>query len=66
MTVLNELEEKEQLYQTAIGNVEKDMNLRQQAIELHRKKAIEYAQSSSELKLNLGKYFSTIGFVYDG
>lgn len=52
---MNELEEKEQVYQTAISNVEKEINLRQQALELHRKKALECAQAASELKLNLGK-----------
>lgn len=54
-TVMNELEQKEQVYQTAISNVEKEINLRQQALELHRKKALECAQAASELKLNLGK-----------
>lgn len=56
-TVMNELEEKEQVYQTAINNLEKEINLRQQSLELHRKKALEYAQNTSELKLNLGDYF---------
>ncbi len=54
-TVMNELEEKEQVYQTAINKVEKEINLRQQALELHRKKALEHAQNASELKLNLGE-----------
>lgn len=59
-TVMNELEEKEQVYQTAINNVEKEINLRQQALELHRKKALEYAQTASELKLNLGMHDNTV------
>lgn len=55
-TVTNELEEKEQVYQTAINNVEKEMNLRQQAAELHRKKAAEQAQCFSQLRVTLGRY----------
>lgn len=54
-TVMNELEEKEQIYQIAINNVEKEMNLRQQALELHKKKTFEYTQCASELKHNFGK-----------
>lgn len=56
---MNELEEKEQVYQTAINNVEKEINLRQQALELHRKKALEQAQCASELKINFGKLPNT-------
>ena len=55
---MNELEDKEQVYQTAINNVEKEINLRQQALDSHRKKAMENAQSSSEAKLTLGEQLS--------
>lgn len=61
---MNELEDKEQVYQTAINNVEKEINLRQQALDSHRKKAMENAQSSSEAKLTLGKQYNWLSKWY--
>jgi hypothetical protein len=52
---MSELEDKEQVYQTAINNVEKEINLRQQALDSHRKKALENAQTVSEAKSSLGE-----------
>ncbi len=53
--VVHKLEEKEKIYQTALSNLEKEMLIRQQALELHKRKAIENAQSAADLKLHLGK-----------
>lgn len=54
--VVHKLEEKEKIYQTALGNLEKEMLIRQQALELHKRKAIENAQSAADLKLHLGNF----------
>lgn len=54
--VLRKLEEKERCLQNTVANIEKEMNLRQQAMELHKRKAIESAQSAADLKLHLEKY----------
>lgn len=53
-SVVHKLEEKEKIYQTALSNLEKEMLIRQQALELHKRKAIENAQSAADLKLHLG------------
>lgn len=53
--VVHKLEEKEKIYQTALNNLEKEMLIRQQTLELHKRKAIENAQSAADLKLHLGK-----------
>lgn len=55
-SVVHKLEEKEKIYQTALSNLEKEMLIRQQALELHKRKAIENAQSAADLKLHLEKY----------
>lgn len=52
--VVHKLEEKEKIYQTALSNLEKEMLIRQQTLELHKRKAIENAQSAADLKLHLG------------
>lgn len=54
--VVHKLEEKEKIYQTALNNLEKEMLIRQQTLELHKRKAIENAQSAADLKLHLEKY----------
>lgn len=53
--VVRRLEEKERLLQTSISCAEKELMLRQQAMEMHKRKAIESAQSAADLKLHLGK-----------
>lgn len=53
--VVRRLEEKERLLQSSIGAAEKELILRQQAMEMHKRKAIESAQSAADLKLHLGK-----------
>ncbi|XP_064619535.1 E3 ubiquitin-protein ligase BRE1B-like isoform X2 [Lineus longissimus] len=54
--VVRKLEEKERILQNNLATVEKELNLRQQAMELHKRKAIESAQSAADLKLHLDKY----------
>lgn len=53
--VARRLEEKERLLQATLSAVEKELLLRQQAMEMHKRKAIESAQSAADLKLHLGK-----------
>jgi E3 ubiquitin-protein ligase BRE1 len=53
--VLRKLEEKERFMQNSLATAEKELNLRQQAMEMHKRKAIESAQSAADLKLHLGK-----------
>ncbi|KAI8434712.1 hypothetical protein MSG28_003238 [Choristoneura fumiferana] len=53
--VARRLEEKERLLQTTLSAVEKELLLRQQAMEMHKRKAIESAQSAADLKLHLGE-----------
>ena len=53
--VVRKLEEKERLLQNSLATVEKELTLRQQAMEMHKRKAIESAQSAADLKLHLGK-----------
>ncbi|XP_059474255.1 E3 ubiquitin-protein ligase Bre1 isoform X2 [Neocloeon triangulifer] len=54
--VLRKLEEKERFMQNSLATAEKELNLRQQAMEMHKRKAIESAQSAADLKLHLEKY----------
>lgn len=53
--VVRKLEEKERILQNSLATVEKELALRQQAMEMHKRKAIESAQSAADLKLHLGK-----------
>jgi len=54
--VVRKLEEKERLLQNSLATIEKELSLRQQALEMHKRKAIESAQSAADLKLHLEKY----------
>ncbi|EDW36431.1 GL10311 [Drosophila persimilis] len=54
--VLRKLEEKERSLQATVASMEKELMLRQQAMEMHKRKAIESAQSAADLKLHLEKY----------
>jgi len=58
--VVRKLEEKERLLMQSLATVEKELQLRQQAMEMHKRKAIESAQSAADLKLHLEKYHSQI------
>lgn len=54
--VVRKLEDKERILQNSLATVEKELALRQQAMEMHKRKAIESAQSAADLKLHLGEY----------
>ncbi|KAJ8980917.1 hypothetical protein NQ317_011558, partial [Molorchus minor] len=56
--VVRKLEDKERILQNTLSTVEKELALRQQAMEMHKRKAIESAQSAADLKLHLEKYHS--------
>lgn len=58
--VVRKLEEKERLLQNNLSTVEKELCLTQQAMESHRRKAIESAQSAADLKLHLDKYLAQL------
>ncbi|KAH6932261.1 hypothetical protein HPB50_004134 [Hyalomma asiaticum] len=58
--VVRKLEEKERLLQNSLSTVEKELSLRQQAAEVHRRKAVESAQSAADLKLHLEKYLAQL------
>lgn len=53
--VVRKLEEKERILQNTLATAEKELALRQQAMEMHKRKAIESAQSAADLKLHLGE-----------
>ncbi|XP_029648554.1 E3 ubiquitin-protein ligase Bre1 [Octopus sinensis] len=58
--VVRKLEEKERILQNNLATVEKELSLRQQAMEMHKRKAVESAQAAADLKLRLDKYQSQL------
>lgn len=58
--VVRKLEEKERLLQNNLSTIEKELVLRQQAMEAHKRKAIEAAQTAADLKLHLDKYLAQL------
>jgi len=58
--VVRKLEEKERLLQNNLSTIEKELSLRQQAMEMHKRKAIESTQSAADLKLHLEKYLAQV------
>ena len=63
--VVRKLEEKERLLLQNLATHEKELALRQQAMEMHKRKAIESAQSAADLKLHLEKYHRLdVTFIY--
>merc|ERR1712038_1546837 len=58
--VVRKLEEKERLLQSNLVAIDKELSMRQQAMEMHKRKAIESAQSAADLKLHLEKYHAQI------
>ena len=50
--VVKRHEEREKVLQTAVSNMEKEMVLRQQAGECHKRKAVEIGQQYQELMFN--------------
>lgn len=58
--VVRKLEEKERILQNNMNAIEKELSLRQQAAEMHKRKAVESAQTAADLKLHLDKYHSQL------
>lgn len=58
--VVRKLEEKERLLQNHLSTTEKELNMRQKALEQHKRSAIEAAQSAADLKLHLDKYLTQL------
>ncbi|KAL8597186.1 hypothetical protein ACOMHN_022233 [Nucella lapillus] len=54
--VVRSLEDKERILQQSLALVEKEANFTQQALELHKRKAVESSQTAADLKLHLDKY----------
>ncbi|XP_059165912.1 E3 ubiquitin-protein ligase Bre1-like isoform X2 [Physella acuta] len=54
--VVRSLEEKERLLQNSLSTVEKEQAITQQAMEMHKRKAVESSQTAADLKLHLDKY----------
>ncbi|KAK7088171.1 E3 ubiquitin-protein ligase Bre1-like isoform X2 [Littorina saxatilis] len=54
--VVRSLEDKERIMQTSLLTIEKESSLTQQALELHKRKAVESSQTAADLKLHLDKY----------
>nr|XP_022339976.1 E3 ubiquitin-protein ligase Bre1-like isoform X1 [Crassostrea virginica] len=54
--VVRKLEEKEQILQNTVTTMEKELGLTQQALEMHKRKAVESSQTAADLKLHLDKY----------
>ncbi|KAM3653949.1 LOW QUALITY PROTEIN: E3 ubiquitin-protein ligase BRE1B-like, partial [Ammospiza maritima maritima] len=50
LQVVQKLEEKERGLQSALGAVEKELSLRSQALEMHKRKAVEAAQLAEDLR----------------
>ncbi|XP_048252241.1 E3 ubiquitin-protein ligase Bre1-like [Haliotis rufescens] len=58
--VVRKLEEKERILQNNLSTVEKELSLTQQAMEMHKRKAVESSQTAADLKLHLDKYQSQL------
>ncbi|PVD32731.1 hypothetical protein C0Q70_08176 [Pomacea canaliculata] len=54
--VVRSLEDKERILQNSLAIIEKEQSLTQQALELHKRKAVESSQTAADLKLHLDKY----------
>ncbi|XP_078362089.1 E3 ubiquitin-protein ligase BRE1B-like isoform X2 [Oculina patagonica] len=54
--LVKKLEEREKALQNAVTSLEKELNLRQQAMDLHKRKAIESAQSAQDLKIRFDSF----------
>ncbi|GFS28011.1 E3 ubiquitin-protein ligase Bre1 [Elysia marginata] len=54
--VVRALEEKERVLHNSLATVEKEQGLTQQAMEMHKRKAVESSQTAADLKLHLDKY----------
>ncbi|KAM8962419.1 E3 ubiquitin-protein ligase BRE1B [Pelodytes ibericus] len=57
---VQKLEERERLLHTSLAAIEKELALRAQALEVHKRKAVEAAQLSEDLKVQLDHVVSTL------
>uniref|UniRef100_UPI00398E75C9 E3 ubiquitin-protein ligase BRE1A-like isoform X2 n=1 Tax=Pristiophorus japonicus TaxID=55135 RepID=UPI00398E75C9 len=53
LQVVKKLEEKEHLLQNNLSTMEKELSLRTQTLEMHKRKAVEAAQLAEDLKMQL-------------
>lgn len=60
ITLKRKLEEKEKNLILTITNLEKEVDLKQKALETYKRKATESAQSAQELKMHLEKYVTML------
>jgi E3 ubiquitin-protein ligase BRE1 len=60
ITLKRKLEEKEKILLSTIGNLEKEVDLKQKSMETYKRKATESAQSAQELKMHLEKYVTML------
>jgi E3 ubiquitin-protein ligase BRE1 len=58
--VLRKLEEKDRLLSAQVVTLEKESHVKQQALDAHRRKAVESAQAAADLKLHLEKYHTQV------
>ncbi|XP_068677983.1 E3 ubiquitin-protein ligase BRE1B-like [Montipora foliosa] len=49
-------EEREKALQNAVTSLEKELNLRQQAMELHKRKAVESSQAAQDIKIRFDSF----------
>ncbi|XP_020624246.1 E3 ubiquitin-protein ligase BRE1B-like isoform X1 [Orbicella faveolata] len=54
--LVKKLEEREKALQNAVTSLEKELNLRQQAMDLHKRKAIESAQAAQDVKIRFDSF----------
>ncbi|KAM4689882.1 LOW QUALITY PROTEIN: E3 ubiquitin-protein ligase BRE1B-like, partial [Rhinophrynus dorsalis] len=57
---VQKLEERERLLHTSLASIEKELTLRTQALEVHKRKAVEAAQLSEDLKVQLEHVVTTL------
>ncbi|XP_063287020.1 E3 ubiquitin-protein ligase BRE1B isoform X2 [Pelobates fuscus] len=57
---VQKLEERERILHTSLSSIEKELALRTQALELHKRKAVEAAQLAEDLKVQLEHILSTL------
>ncbi|XP_062895915.1 E3 ubiquitin-protein ligase BRE1A-like [Mobula hypostoma] len=65
LQVVKKLEGTEQLLQSNLATMEKELALRSQTVELHKRKAVEAAQVAEELKVQLEAVQSRLADVQD-
>lgn len=54
--LVKKLEEREKALQNAVTSLEKELSLRQQAMELHKRKAVDSAQAAQDIKIRFDSF----------